>query len=97
MPRVRLGGPGVPVERLDPHPAHQGGHVLAAHGHAVEAQQVPEHPAPGKGMQQMQFVELPHQGQGGCRDRLACLRNHSKMASPALHRSSPTPRVEFPR
>jgi len=37
VPRVRLGGPGVPVERVNPHPAHQGGHVLAPHGHAVEA------------------------------------------------------------
>ena len=30
VPRVGLGGPGMPVQRFDPHPPHQGGHVLPA-------------------------------------------------------------------
>ena len=30
VPRMRLGGPGLLIERLDAHPAHQRRHMLAA-------------------------------------------------------------------
>lgn len=63
VPRVRLGGPGVPVERLDPHPAHQGGHVLAAHLDAPEPEEILEYPAPGEGVLEMELVEVAHEGQ----------------------------------
>ena len=60
----------MPVERFDAHPAHQGGHVFAAHDHAPEAKQVSEHPAPGEGVFQVQLIKLPHHGQGGRQDGL---------------------------
>ena len=69
MPRVGLGGPGMPVQRLDAHPPHQGGHVLAPDGHPAQPQQISEYPAPGAGMLQVQLVELAHQGQVPRADR----------------------------
>jgi hypothetical protein len=41
---------GVLTQGHDPHPAHQHGHVLAPDAHACEPQQIPEHPAAGKRM-----------------------------------------------
>jgi len=68
-----LRGPGMSIQRCDPYPAHQGGHVLPADDDAAQPEQVPEHPAPSEGMLQMKLVQLAHQGQGGRQPRLGRL------------------------
>ncbi len=50
MSRVWLGGPGMSVDRLHPHPSHQGAYVGASHRKTVCTQQLFEHPATGKRM-----------------------------------------------
>src|SRR5690606_7733501 len=67
--RVPAAGAGFAVQRLDAHPSHQCGDVLAAHGHALNVEQVAQHPTAGEGQLQVQLVDTPHQGQilRGCR------------------------------
>ena len=62
MPRVWLGRARALGAGRDPHPAHQGGHVLPADAHALEVQQIPEQPAAGKGILEMQGIHLAHIG-----------------------------------
>ncbi len=63
-------GPRPLVERLDAHPAHQRGDMLAADRDAFAIEQVTQHPTAGERMLQVQFVDTPHQRQVRVRGRL---------------------------
>jgi len=66
MARMRFGGAGSLVEGLYPHFSHQGGDMPATDTGPVLSQQIPQHPAAGKGIRKMQSVDQPHQLQICC-------------------------------
>jgi hypothetical protein len=43
----------LPIQSLNPHPAHQGGHLAPTNGVALLPQEIAQHPRPGKGILQM--------------------------------------------
>ena len=63
MGRMAPAGIGLPVQRLDTHLLHQRADVLAANHMAFPPEHVAQHPAAGKGILQVQFVDPAHQRQ----------------------------------
>ena len=61
MSRMAPAGVGFLVHRLDVHALHQRGHMSAANRLTVLPQHVPEHPAFGKRILPVQFVNFAHQ------------------------------------
>jgi len=58
-PRLRRARPA--VQSLDAHALHQGRDMFTANHEAILAQHVPKHTGSGKGVLQMQSVDLSHQ------------------------------------
>ena len=49
------------IDRFDAHALHQRRHMATAHRDALAPQQIAQHPRPGEGEVEMQFVEAAHQ------------------------------------
>ena len=69
MPRRRFRRVRAAVERLQPHPLHQRRDTQPTDHHALLPEQVPQHPAAGERIEQVQLVDPPHDGQVGVRHR----------------------------
>ena len=69
MPRRRLRGVRLAIDRLDRHALHQRGDVQASGHDAFAGEQIAEHPAARERIIEMQFVDPAHQRQIGRRHR----------------------------
>jgi len=62
---VSFGEIRLPVKICDVHFLHQGPHRLSSDWLAFQSEQTAEHPAAGKRVFQMQFVDASHEGEIG--------------------------------